>query len=439
MADKTIRENFFDAKAIGSLWDVAVSLKRGNPLPIDADSVFESEAKLIEYIGDKVSTVAYPGQIVAVVNANSTQIFYIDQDLNYQTVGKLNAEDQATIDKAIVDAAKAAEDAAVKRILTGEDEGAIAEAYDTIKEIAEWIDTDKTGAADMLADHASRIKSIEDDYLTSTDKYDDTELKGIVDGHTTALEALTIKSANTTDFTVTSGVLALNDIAQNKVTGLTNALTSQDNRIKAIEDDYLTQADKYDDTTVVGRLDGIDTALEALTVKSADTDDFTVTDGVLAIIEGKRLITSEESEILQKLTINGDGEVEAGLTVNAYNVDKLDEWIAENKNTVEGLLSDSDSVKLTSALQGITLDGTSLTANTSNIIDIPVATATALGLIKGTEAEVDEYGVVTNPNTVAVKTTGELEVNAISTDKLVQGEYELILFGGSAADLGKSN
>ena len=42
---KTIRESFFDAKAIGSLWDVAVSLKRGNPLPIDADSVFESEAK----------------------------------------------------------------------------------------------------------------------------------------------------------------------------------------------------------------------------------------------------------------------------------------------------------------------------------------------------------------------------------------------------------
>ena len=93
MADKTIRENFFDAKAIGSLWDVAVSLKRGNPLPIDADSVFESEAKLIEYIGDKITTVAYPGQVVAVVNADSTQIFYIDQELNHHPVGtKLDAD-----------------------------------------------------------------------------------------------------------------------------------------------------------------------------------------------------------------------------------------------------------------------------------------------------------------------------------------------------------
>lgn len=93
MADKTIRESFFDAKAIGSLWDVAVSLKRGNPLPIDADSVFESEAKLIEYIGDKITTVAYPGQVVAVVNADSTQIYYIDQELNYHPVGaKLDAD-----------------------------------------------------------------------------------------------------------------------------------------------------------------------------------------------------------------------------------------------------------------------------------------------------------------------------------------------------------
>ncbi len=89
----SIRESFFDAKAVGALWDVAVSLKRGNPLPIDADSVFESEAKLVEYIGDKITTVAYPGQVVAVVNEASTEIFYIDQNLDYHAVGsKLTAD-----------------------------------------------------------------------------------------------------------------------------------------------------------------------------------------------------------------------------------------------------------------------------------------------------------------------------------------------------------
>ena len=89
----SIRDTFFDAKAVGALWDVAVSLKRGNPLPIDADSVFESEAKLVEYIGDKITTVAYPGQVVAVVNNDSTQIYYIDQNLDYHEVGsKLTAD-----------------------------------------------------------------------------------------------------------------------------------------------------------------------------------------------------------------------------------------------------------------------------------------------------------------------------------------------------------
>ena len=38
----SIRDDFFAAKAQGSLWDVAVSIKRGNPLPLDADSIFDS-------------------------------------------------------------------------------------------------------------------------------------------------------------------------------------------------------------------------------------------------------------------------------------------------------------------------------------------------------------------------------------------------------------
>ena len=66
------REEFFNKKANASLWDVAVSIKRGNPLPLDADSIFESYAALEAYATD---VLAYPGQIVAVVNADSTGIY----------------------------------------------------------------------------------------------------------------------------------------------------------------------------------------------------------------------------------------------------------------------------------------------------------------------------------------------------------------------------
>ena len=91
----TIREDFFTAKAKGSLWDVAVSIKRGNPLPLDADSIFESYAALEAYAAD---VLAYPGQVVAVVNEDSTGIYYLDQNLAIKPVGVIPAGDELSVD-----------------------------------------------------------------------------------------------------------------------------------------------------------------------------------------------------------------------------------------------------------------------------------------------------------------------------------------------------
>ena len=91
----SIRDDFFAAKAKGSLWDVAVSIKRGNPLPLDADSIFDSYAALEAYAAD---VLAYPGQVVAVVNTDSTGIYYLDQDLAIQSVGVIPVGDDKTIE-----------------------------------------------------------------------------------------------------------------------------------------------------------------------------------------------------------------------------------------------------------------------------------------------------------------------------------------------------
>ena len=72
------REEFFDAKLNAALWDVAVSIKRGNPLPLDSNSVFESYVALEEYAA---GPLAYPGQIIAVVEEAQTNIYYLDQNL----------------------------------------------------------------------------------------------------------------------------------------------------------------------------------------------------------------------------------------------------------------------------------------------------------------------------------------------------------------------
>ena len=45
----SIRDDFFANQAVAALWDVAVSIKRGNPLPLDSNSVFKSYADLETY------------------------------------------------------------------------------------------------------------------------------------------------------------------------------------------------------------------------------------------------------------------------------------------------------------------------------------------------------------------------------------------------------
>ena len=91
----SIRDDFFAAKAKGSLWDVAVSIKRGNPLPLDADSIFESYAALEAYAAD---VLAYPGQLVAVVEEASTGIYYLDQELAIKPVGVIPSGDNKSIE-----------------------------------------------------------------------------------------------------------------------------------------------------------------------------------------------------------------------------------------------------------------------------------------------------------------------------------------------------
>ena len=95
MADLTIREKFFDDLAKGARWDVGVSIARGNPLPLDANSVFESYADLETYA---TGVLAYPGQVVAVVNADSTGIYYLDQEKAIKPVGVIPAGDELSVD-----------------------------------------------------------------------------------------------------------------------------------------------------------------------------------------------------------------------------------------------------------------------------------------------------------------------------------------------------
>ena len=66
----TVQE-FFNGLETGATWSAGVAFKRSNPLPLDRYSVFDSYTAVQEYAASNV--VAYPGQIVAVVNKQSTE------------------------------------------------------------------------------------------------------------------------------------------------------------------------------------------------------------------------------------------------------------------------------------------------------------------------------------------------------------------------------
>lgn len=106
----TFSDKFFADKAVGALWDVAVSIKRGNPLPLDKDSVVHG---IDELNAVAAGAVSYPGQIIAViedavyegegeekvlVKEESTTLYYLDHNKAPKEVGKVPVGDELSID-----------------------------------------------------------------------------------------------------------------------------------------------------------------------------------------------------------------------------------------------------------------------------------------------------------------------------------------------------
>lgn len=83
------KTDFFDKLSKGARWDVGVSIARGNPLPLDANSVFASVEAAEAYIA---GVLAYPGQYITVVGENETTAYVIVTD----AAGKLSLRELAT-------------------------------------------------------------------------------------------------------------------------------------------------------------------------------------------------------------------------------------------------------------------------------------------------------------------------------------------------------
>ena len=370
----------------------------------------------------------------------------------------------------------------VSQYLTGE--GA-ADTIDTLQEIADWIADDKAGATKLVAD----VKAIQDDYLKTADKTELSEAITAVDNKVGALpEGITsttlvgyVQEVVTNDLATLSGNVEtlegkVKTIEETTLPGINTEIDDLDTRVKALEDidhdhenksvlDTITsnkvsswddaaakvhehtnkavldtidqdkidlwdsvanKADNNDLVTLTTRVGAAETAIsttlpEAINKKVTQT--YTEIDGEQV---ADRLLTRREADILAKLSLNEDGNVETGQTVTAGNVEGLAEWITNNgPKALEGKigtaqLTDEVKTKLDGAITQITVNGLVLNKDNGNV-DIPIATTTAHGTVMlGSEFKLAE--------------SGAMEVNSINVNKLTQTSGEVLeLNGGNAS------
>lgn len=83
------REEFFEKLTNGAKWDVGVAINRTNPVPLDANSVFESLDALTTYA--TTNALAYPGQIVSVLGESEIAAYLIKTTGEGALVSKLTA------------------------------------------------------------------------------------------------------------------------------------------------------------------------------------------------------------------------------------------------------------------------------------------------------------------------------------------------------------
>lgn len=384
-------------------------------------------AAAISNINTKIGTVAENKTLVEMISDAQTAATYDDTAL----VGRvaaiegdyLKAADKTAIETKMATDIATAKTEAIETVL-GE---AVPEDFDTLKEIAAWIQSDTTASAQLV----TRVTNIEKDYLKGADK---TALQGEIDALETFVGSLPEGAASTTVVAYIKEVvdgLKIGDYAKAAdLTALANRVSIAEGKITALEE---VGAEKNIIASVDTNQFAIDesrnlTLLDIAMGKITGLSD--ALNGKVDKIEGYSLLSPTDKTKLDALVI-GESGVEISGKVNAANVEGLGDWITTNRDSVAGLFDTTSATKLNGIeagaqvndLEVVKIAGTALPIS-DKAVDIPIATAEALGVVMSSAAE----------NKVSVGADGTMEVNSVNVNKLAQTEGEaLILNGGSSA------
>lgn len=381
----------------------------------------------IEAINTKIGNVAEGKTIVEMIADAQTAATYDDTALAGR-VSAIEGDYLKAADKTALEAKMATDIATAKteaiETVLGE---AVPEDFDTLKEVAAWIQSDTTASAELI----TRVTNIENDYLKGADK---TALQGEIDALKTFVGTLPEGAVSTNVVAYIQEVvdaLKIGDYAKvADLTALTTRVSTAEGKITALEE---VGAEKNIIASVDTNQFAIDesrnlTLLDIAMGKVTGLSD--ALNGKVDKIEGYSLLSPTDKTKLDALVI-GESGVEISGKVNAANVEGLGNWLTTNRDTVPGLFDTTSSSKLSGIeagaqvndLEVVKIAGTALPIS-DKAVDIPMATTEALGVVLSSTAE----------NKVAVGVDGTMEVNGVNVNKLTQTEGELlILNGGSSA------
>lgn len=319
------RQEFFEMKAAGALWDVGVSINRTNPLPLDKNAVFESYDAALAYAKGVLS---YPGQFIAVVAEDGSVTGYIitvagGDGATLQKLAAQTATGDVVADLAALTTRVGALETSVGEIRT--EIGVKAAGETAATGIYKYVD-DKVAAA--TPEGYAGVKA-DVEKLVGTDKGEDgranktvreiasEEVAKIVNGADASFDTLKEVadwiSTHGTDAATMNTQINANKAAIEKLNGTAETVGSVTNTVNAAIDGAL-------------KVDGKD--------KYALATDLTTANGKITALETKTagLTNAEGEDITVKAYVDaGDAKVDAKVTALSTRIDNLGKLAAKDE------------------------------------------------------------------------------------------------------------
>lgn len=319
------RQEFFEMKAAGALWDVGVSINRTNPLPLDKNAVFESYDAALAYAKGVLS---YPGQFIAVVAEDGSVTGYIitvagGDGATLQKLAAQTSTGDVVADLAALTTRVGALETSVGEIRT--EIGVKAAGETAATGIYKYVD-DKVAAA--TPEGYAGVKA-DVEKLVGTDKGEDgranktvreiasEEVAKIVNGAPEAYDTLKEVSdwisTHGTDAATMNTQINANKAAIEKLNGTAETVGSVANTVNAAIDGAL-------------KVDGKD--------KYALATDLTTANGKITALETKTagLTDAEGADMTVKAYVDaGDAKVDAKVTALSTMIDNLGKLAAKDE------------------------------------------------------------------------------------------------------------